>query len=99
MKFRKLPGNVDAMQYTDKNFKEVSEFTNGMLIKYGFNEDMQPSGRFTAPAIFIDGDYKQVRQYDWIVKDKGQIAIYSLSAFENTFIEVKKRGRKKKVRE
>ena len=96
MKFRKLPGNVDAMQYKGNNFAEVSEFTNGMLIKYGFNEDMQPSGRFTAPAIFINDTYRQVRQYDWVVKDKGKLAIYSLDAFENTFVEVKKRGRKSK---
>ena len=89
MKFIKKPVVIDAVQFTGtlENLKIVESFCKGnFFIAFGFNEDMQPNARYTAPAIrTLEGNMK-VSVGDWIIKGiKGEFYPCKPDIFEMTY--------------
>lgn len=83
-KFRKKPIMIEAEQYTGEN----NPF--GVIKRHGFNEDMQPNARYSAPAIETLEGWHQVKINDWVIKGiKGEFYPCKPDIFEKTYELVK----------
>lgn len=91
MKYRKKPVVIEAIQYdgTGESWEAIEDFMgeeSDGLVMYGFNEDMQPSARYTAPAIKTLEGYMKVSVGDWIIKGvNGEFYPCKPDIFEKTY--------------
>lgn len=91
--FRKKPVEIEAMQVTSSNVKEVANWVNGRPDAWheGYDGNAYPDiGGVEIPT--LDGT-KYVRWGHWVVKDAtGQFAPYSPDLFETIFEAVRPGG-------
>ena len=65
MKYRKLPIEIDAIQFTRNNFDEVVSFTNGSA--HDLTIERRPGGRCTCIIPTLEGQHI-ANEGDYIIK-------------------------------
>lgn len=63
-KYRQRQLEIEAMQWTGENFKELKEFTNGQIRI----RNVEP-GVIAFEIMAADGLYSRIAVYDYVVKD------------------------------
>lgn len=84
-KYRKLPVEVEAVQFTRNNFDEIKEFTNGAATDLTIPRCID--GIATCNIDTLEGSHIAV-EYDYIIKGiKGEFYPCKSTIFLNTYEE------------
>ncbi len=70
MKYKRLPLEIEAIQYIVDNKEEIIKFTNGDVPNHSIH-----FGKYTCI----------IEKYDWIVKENGKLYVCTPEMFKKTF--------------
>ena len=92
-RFRVKPVEVEAVQWTGRNFEEIKSFVGNSLSYYVNNNDsiMDTSNRPRVEMHIITfGGGIRVDELDWVVKNvNGEFYVRKASVFVDTYEEIK----------
>ena len=88
MKYRKKPVEVEAIQFTQNNFPQIEEFTNGLAHTFGIENSRVGIATCIIPT--LEGDHIAA-EGDYIIKGiKGEFYPCKPDIFEKTYESVGK---------
>lgn len=85
-KFSRKPFDVEAVQVTEENFREVAEWCEGEIRS---QERKGEEVEFIKVKVYLAAFDRQTKAYvgDWVLKTETGFKVYTQSAFDKTFVE------------